>query len=548
MKRIAELRKNLNPTLDALVAAALAAESVPETEAACTAAGLPLRAREGAWAYLFPLPSDLTVEQRAVAEIVALAMLPFYAIAMPTDSQANLRWLGQLPPGTMETLVEFDKRRLPLWRALQEAAQSAKSQEQWWPLLFDQLPGDTRLAALVFVNAPNNQYCLSPRENAWLVANGWLRDGLGVGWARKVLETDSGPDSNEDDAFEKQLAFFTMVRARVKLEATWDQFLPISETVPPDIAVECVAALPELRREEAILAGLQRTHAHSAIQLALALAEKFDFASLARFVMEKSERSTPTSRKLERATLQQIAKRQPNIAKALGEISKKAPVPKPPPAISGSGFRLANYRKPFQGTLKTTPPALRKQLTAILARDLDSQNYKLAALFDDSLSEENVSIKALEAIDVIDGDTGKVVANLFLYPFGDGAVVKPGSLTMLANIVQHEITPHASTSAQWMANFAHAWRTDAAKIGVADPGHFDIDEPTTKVKAKSKAAKPKNKPTPSKKNAPRVQSKNKPKKKATVAAKTKASPVKKKKRASKLAPAAKGKQQRRAKR
>ena len=78
MKRIEELRKKLNPTLDALVAAALAAESVPETEAACTAAGLPQRTREGSASYLFPLPSELTLEQRAVAEIVALARLPFY--------------------------------------------------------------------------------------------------------------------------------------------------------------------------------------------------------------------------------------------------------------------------------------------------------------------------------------------------------------------------------------------------------------------------------------------------------------------------------------
>jgi hypothetical protein len=239
-----------------------------------------------------------------------------------------------------------------------------------------------------------------------------------------------------------------------------------------EVGVLCAAALPEARREAAVMARLKDTYAHNAIQHALALAERFDIAALARFVIEKSERSAPHNRTRERAMLVAIGERHPNIAAVVAELL--SPAPESAPKKTGPGLHLTNYRRPFAGTLDTTPPALRAQLEALIASDLDAEAHALAAFFGDALDEENAPMKALELLDVVNAETGAVEANLFLYPYGDGALVHAGTVNTIASIVQHAITPHPSASKPWMDDFARAWKSEARTIGVKDPGHFDI--------------------------------------------------------------------------
>lgn len=137
-------------------------------------------------------------------------------------------------------------------------------------------------------------------------------------------------------------------------------------------------------------------------------------------------------------------------------------------------LRLANYRKPFAGDPSALTPAQREQLQALVDSDIDSSGMSIDDFFGAKLDEENYPMKALEYIDVIDESTDAIVANLLLYPFGDGAVVHHDTTRMIANIVQHGFTPHKTTTPEWVAAFDHAWRTGAVALGVDDPGHFGV--------------------------------------------------------------------------
>ena len=143
------------------------------------------------------------------------------------------------------------------------------------------------------------------------------------------------------------------------------------------------------------------------------------------------------------------------------------------PVVVGLGtLRLENYRTPFAGTIDQVSEAEKVQLAAVVGADT------LPGLFGAGEDSDN-EMAMLEYIDVVDAADGKVVANLMIWPYGDGAVVQAGTTQMIASIVQHGITPHESTSKAWMADFAKAWVEGAPRLGVRSPNHFGFDDDQT---------------------------------------------------------------------
>jgi hypothetical protein len=135
-------------------------------------------------------------------------------------------------------------------------------------------------------------------------------------------------------------------------------------------------------------------------------------------------------------------------------------------------LRLENYRRPFSSPVSALSEAERIQLQALIDREMDSEGMTVDQMCGD-VDEDEFVVKGLEAIDVVDAD-GRVVANLLLYGYGDGAVVHSGTTQMIANICQHGISPHETTSPEWMAAFAEAFREGAPRLGVRDPRHIDF--------------------------------------------------------------------------
>jgi hypothetical protein len=128
-------------------------------------------------------------------------------------------------------------------------------------------------------------------------------------------------------------------------------------------------------------------------------------------------------------------------------------------------LRLENYRKPFEGTIDRLTDAEKAQLAAVVGPDM------LPTLFGASDRSQN-EMAWLEYMDVVDAKSGDIVANLLIWPYGDGAVVHHGTTKMIASIVQHGITPHETTGKTWMADFAKAWQEGAPRLGVSSPSHF----------------------------------------------------------------------------
>jgi hypothetical protein len=135
-------------------------------------------------------------------------------------------------------------------------------------------------------------------------------------------------------------------------------------------------------------------------------------------------------------------------------------------------LRLENYRKPFEGTIDKLSDAEKTQLTAVVGADT------LPTLFGAGDSAQN-EMAWLEYMDVVDTKSGTIVANLLIWPYGDGAVVHHGTTKMIASIVQHGISPHETTGKAWMADFAKAWQEGAPRLGVSSPNHFGFDSAQT---------------------------------------------------------------------
>lgn len=89
--------------------------------------------------------------------------------------------------------------------------------------------------------------------------------------------------------------------------------------------------------------------------------------------------------------------------------------------------------------------------------------------------DDELFIRSMEWFDVVNNKTNKPVAQMFLYPFGDGAVVKYGTTGMLADICQHDMTAAQGMTKAWVADFDKAWREGAKRLGADDPGHFHVD-------------------------------------------------------------------------
>lgn len=461
MERIDELLAMLPPESRAKIAEARAAveagdwRAVEEaTDAATLAVGFP-RMEEAR--PLFLRAGELSAQQRAIAELVALCELIVVDTALPNSATVIRRWLGLDPPTMLEREVDVDGRREPLWYVLQRI--DDPSEHLAW---LERFPVSARLEALVDLTRNGSFYFLDPDTK--LVWASELVKRLGPGgadWARGVLAHERKPR----DAFQRQLAFLALVRDQAPIDPAWDGDLPFGKGVPLELSLESARVLPDDRRDAAWIARLRP----GSLADALAVLDAVDSDALARFVVEKAKKGSSKDRAKLREHLGGLAEKRPSLAALLAEL----PPPATPRTELGS-LRLANHRKPFHRPKSELTEPQRLQLEALIASDMDSEGTSLDDFFGD-LSEEGFPLKALEQIDVVDTTSGAVVADLFLYPFGNGAVVHHGTTKMIANIVQHGVTPHASTSSEWMREFEAAWRLGARELGVDDPGHFSVD-------------------------------------------------------------------------
>jgi hypothetical protein len=195
-------------------------------------------------------------------------------------------------------------------------------------------------------------------------------------------------------------------------------------------------------------------------------------APKAKKAAPKAKKAAPKAKATAKAPAKSATKRATDAYNAaVADVMKRKGKDKPASVVLGT-LRLENYRKPFEGSLAKLTEAETAQLTAVVGADA------LPALFGAGEDSPN-EMAWLEYMDVVDTKDGTVVANLMIWPYGDGAVVHAGTTKMIASIVQHGISPHETTGKAWMADFAKAWTEGAPRLGVSSPSHFGFDDEQT---------------------------------------------------------------------
>jgi len=422
-----ELLAGLPPVVATTVHAAkavLAAQKYPSwgeladaMEPAREAVGLPPHSYGNV---VYPLASELTPDQRALAEIVAREGLALRANVPSGDALG--RWLGVTPPGVLEKTIDGE----PLWRALQRAG----GDETKVLTLLDPMPFGLQIEACAAISGPGWAYRIPPAPRlAWRTKMARELGDEGKGWA---LETLGAWRPRPDGSLAlapgvTNLAFFALVRAKAAIDPAWDVLVPLDHEVPVAFVVECALALPFERLEPAVLAALTKVAGAWAIQHGTALLEHFDSGPIARLVLTITEKSLPRDRKAERAALETIGTRMPNVAAELAAARGKAPKPRVLTMLARTTPRTENELTPTQA----------EQLVAA-GKLYDGKSLAVTQRLTIGEADEGALGETLEHV-VIGDEKRKPVIDAWLYAGDSGTYFSAGTTKVVAQKIQDAI-------------------------------------------------------------------------------------------------------------
>ena len=460
----------------------------------------------------YPLVETLTPDQRAVAESIARMDVFAPWEWVPSGATAR-RWLGIDPPGPLETPVDHDGARVPLWRVLCLTQEGPEV-----PPIVATLPVPLRLEVLAAFEHEVWAYRIHPDPgSAWTIASSIGNEGRDWALARLAATEPTTLEDFEGHAvLGEQLAFFALVRAGHPIDPAWDLYLPISTEVPLAIAAECARVLPLDRLEAVAPTLLEKAHGSHAIQLGLAILAEHDSPAIARFVWAKSERSFPHHRDAERKALAAIGETKPGVGEVVASFAKRAPK-KRTLVVSA---RLA--------------PKSESDLSELQAAQLieagkkwDRKNLPVARRLSCDENDESALGAVLEHVTLTEND--KPAFEAWLYAGDSGTFFTAGTTKVIAQRIQRGIhlegkkkdpaladalgrvseskdaaRPLADVRAATLAGLAakkagaKVETVDAAKAAASPKKKTSKKTPTTK-KAPAKKAPPKKKATTKKK-------------------------------------------------
>ena len=132
-------------------------------------------------------------------------------------------------------------------------------------------------------------------------------------------------------------------------------------------------------------------------------------------------------------------------------------------------IRLDHYRKPFTQSIDALAPHERQQLEQLVREE---SGLALEKVFDPSFEDEEAPWPQLELCDVIDTKSGEPVFQLYLWPFGSGAIFRAGSLDLVANVCQHGLDGVDPAAASALGDLPQAFAEGKKRLGIAESIHF----------------------------------------------------------------------------
>ncbi len=364
---------------------------------------------------VYPLPADLTPEQRAMAEFLAHhGDLNLHPHAIPAHGETRRRWLGLEPGGALETVIVDGA---PLWRALQQAGLDRARAGA----IFNALEMEPMLRAI------GEMYPFAyGLHNSTIVLHGKLRVWAELGdeggdWAIEQAHKWSAIAPLRQAPEElKALIFLALVRAKVPIDPAWDVLLPAgwgARTLK-----ECLRAIPEMRRGPALVAALEHQLPPTALDRGLAVLEEFPSALLTEAILQHADNVTVPPKRAVIDRLREIAKNHPIVATAL--------TAEPEPL----DLRCTQYFKPASIDDLTD---VQKEQLRLAGKAWDGEDLAAEARLAEDGGE--TSFAGLIQFRILADAEGTPLYDALLYMGDSGSIYKTGTTEAVGAVIQGAI-------------------------------------------------------------------------------------------------------------
>lgn len=219
--------------------------------------------------------------------------------------------------------------------------------------------------------------------------------------------------------------FVGLVRAGVPIRPAWDRLLPLGFGVKAPFMLECMEAIPESRREAAVLAALGNVRFNFR-PIASFLLESYPSTALATMMLEHSDRGDGSRKKLVDA-VRRCAEDHPDIAEVLAQHLSGTP-----PAVT---LTRGPERQPdIAENLSVIERAqLRKAGTLWDGKDLSAEDR-----LDPSEENEEVSFYGFLRGYTLHAADGAPTYDAWRY-YDAGVVFRTGTTDVVAEIIQDHL-------------------------------------------------------------------------------------------------------------
>jgi hypothetical protein len=376
-----------------------------------------------------PLPDldALTADQRAAVEVLASAdgQLAVFPWALPVRGWAIRRWLGRERPGALEVPVTHDvdgeQITEPRWRALRRAGRDL-------PKVFLAMPISDRLDA--YVDIVLGAYRLPRHRLSW----GELSEvpaGLGD-WAAAAADRVSSIPHGTTPMALRWAIFLSLVRGGRDIEPRWDVLLPAGTGDEHEPMVECVAAVPQTRRDAALLAAVERLAAGAAIvACGLEMLDVYPSDALLGLVWRHSE-AAASAPKFARITRRDLDGRLDHLADRHGvlatEIARLRAGEGPVPVLS-----VQESVCPRGGDALDE---LRRAQLVEAGRRYDGEAAPVEVRLSEDPDEEDRSFATTVRLTLLVDEAGRPAYDVWEYRGDSGLVYAAGTTDIVAEIVQ----------------------------------------------------------------------------------------------------------------
>lgn len=372
-----------------------------------------------------PLPSELTGEQRQLADLLAEHVgVPAYRFAIPQTRRARRLWLGLEDAGALARevtyAIEGTEHTAPLWRALWHIDDAGDSEDA--EALFEALPLDERVAVygeVVFdgfrVEAPCAIEDPGDGVGEWAKA---YADRLVALFADGTAHIERGNSHRPSDEI-CRLVFTALRNAAVPIEERWDSLVPFD--------LDLIESLPAERRAPILVRGLANEFTSRAINKGLTVLERFPSAPVVAHMLERADQcigsiGCPARREVLAKLRGTVADHAELVAMVDAHVESLPPLP-----------ALVCTRKLYPRSADELTEGQRTQL-AVLGKGWYTD--------DGCVAEENDAgevvfndLSFISAYEIADAD-GTPAFEALLYMDEDGAVCRAGTTNSVMYVCQ----------------------------------------------------------------------------------------------------------------